>query len=353
MRLLCVDLVEASQRDLLLPGQQNSDSHLLDVRPFTVGCMGSSGPSSWLRNLSKSPRQVEQHLGVELTQHNRTAVGFNHSSSSVGQQHTEPLPIQQPSGQKQEQNLIAHRQVPALDAFADCPQLVHMLTGLTCVSCAGNRYGSGGSAELPSALGTPPKQPTVINDLDEPQASTQPPAASSDSQQQQLGSCAPQESGSEGTSKAAKGVRWLPGFKQQGLPPAAPAPGQLTKALPRSVNSSGKQADGSSTGSAGDIDRPQEQQQATSGGSKSSSSSSRAGSLPASDDPQLDNYLRYLLHEQHPHKFMYYVGWSLSVEGKGAACASITQRTAGHAVGQLSQARAVCWLTLAQYFRQT
>lgn len=40
----------------------------------------------------------------------------------------------------------------------------------------------------------------------------------------------------------------------------------------------------------------------------SSSSSSRAGPLPPADDPQLSNYLTYLLKGQHPHKFMYFPG---------------------------------------------
>lgn len=51
----------------------------------------------------------------------------------------------------------------------------------------------------------------------------------------------------------------------------------------------------------------------------SSSSRSHAGALPACDDQQLGNYLRYLLQEQHPHKFMYYPGWGLSE----ASCAAV------------------------------
>lgn len=40
-----------------------------------------------------------------------------------------------------------------------------------------------------------------------------------------------------------------------------------------------------------------------------------------SDNPQLDKYLTYLLTQEHPHKFMYYPGWTLTVAGCAAVAA--------------------------------
>jgi hypothetical protein len=119
-----------------------------------------------------------------------------------------------------------------------------------------------------------------------------------------------------GISSVQKGVHWLPGLQAAGaLVPAALATGVKAKApptVPSDVGGLGATG-ASSLGSADDVAG---QQDAASSDGRSKPSSSRAGPLPASDDQQLDNYLRYLLQEQHPHKFLYYVGWSLTCEGE-------------------------------------
>eukprot|EP00879_Flechtneria_rotunda_P010797 GHRR01011283.1.p1 GENE.GHRR01011283.1~~GHRR01011283.1.p1 ORF type:complete len:361 (+),score=128.43 GHRR01011283.1:160-1242(+) len=48
------------------------------------------------------------------------------------------------------------------------------------------------------------------------------------------------------------------------------------------------------------------------------STTRRTGTLPASGNEQLDKYLNYLLWEAHPHKFLYYPGWNVSVAGCAA-----------------------------------
>jgi hypothetical protein len=116
---------------------------------------------------------------------------------------------------------------------------------------------------------------------------------------------------------AQKGVHWLPGLQAAGaLVPAAPATGLNAKARPTVPSALGGLAATTGAGSLGSADDAAGQQDAASSDGRSKSSSSRAGPLPASDDQQLDNYLRYLLQEQHPHKFLYYVGWSLTCEGE-------------------------------------
>jgi hypothetical protein len=50
-----------------------------------------------------------------------------------------------------------------------------------------------------------------------------------------------------------------------------------------------------------------------------------SGRLPPSGDEQLDKYLAYLLTGCHRHRFLYYAGWRVTLEGCAALAAFLRQ----------------------------
>lgn len=160
---------------------------------------------------------------------------------------------------------------------------------------------SSGSAGLPSALALPPAPP-----VPEQQVLTVQQLSSSGQQEQQH---VLQRPGSDGSSaKGPKGVRWLPGLQAAPESSSHPsddvAPGAAT-VQHHNCNTCGPAGE---DGDASNQAQPQELY--------TTSSSSRTMPLPSSNDPQLDKYLRYLLQEQHPHKFLYYEAYGMTVDGE-------------------------------------
>jgi hypothetical protein len=243
----------------------------------------SSGPSSWLRTLATGgARQTNSstQAGLELTLQ-RLTVDQVDSSAESGldiPQHTPPLLI---------------------------PSKGHAA-----------QLASSGSAGLPSALATPPAKPVVGQQV------TTVLSSSGQQEQQQVS----QQPGSGGSSaKGLKGVRWLPGLQAAPESSSYPPYEQAAAAAAATVQPRNGNTSGRDDGDGGSSNQQQPQGSHTTNrpaSASSSSSSSRTVPLPASDDPQLDKYLRYLLQEQHPHKFMYYEAYGMTVDGELSSAAT-------------------------------
>lgn len=258
--------------------------------------MGSSnsGPSSWLKSLkgARPCSETDLHnMGVELAERQQVP---NNNSSSQQQAQTvaiAPAPAPLPHNNTQEMHLS---------------------------TCA--------SSDLPSAFGTPPDNGRVSSlQYQVVQPVQQQPTDTQQQQQQQPPPPGPATGRSSKGSSAS--VRWLPGFE-------APQPGAQPPGVAGAVAGAGKFA--SPNTAAGVTTKQQdlitanvssaaqeaaEEQPGTVAVSSSSNSSRDAAapaawSLPASDDPQLDHYLHYLLHNHnHSHKFLHYPGWGISESG--------------------------------------
>jgi len=128
----------------------------------------------------------------------------------------------------------------------------------------------------------------------------------------------PEQPGAASFSKAQKGVRWLPGLHVPTVEGSRPPVGVGSSAKALAAPTADSRAQ-SGPGQPGTCAVGDALPGGTSGEPGLGGSRSHAGALPSCDDQQLGNYLRYLLQEQHPHKFMYYPGWGLSE----ASCAAV------------------------------
>jgi hypothetical protein len=230
----------------------------------------SSGTSSWLmKTLAKGSvcqTPLPTQDGVELTLQRLTVAQADSSTGSELDtlQHTQPLLV---------------------------PSKGHAAQLTSC-----------GSAGLPSALSVPPP----ASPISEQQAPTVQQLISSGQHEQQRALQRP--SSDDSSAKGPKGVRWLPGL--QAAPETSSYASDAVTAGAQTVQQQNYSTCGPGGEDGGAVNQPQPQELAR------TSSSSRTMPLPSSNDPQLDNYLRYLLQEQHPHKFMYYEAYGMTVDGE-------------------------------------